>query len=1068
MKRIWKILAVLAVLLACCSFAISESSGQPRLTIMIYMCGSNLESSSGAASADVEEMKFADFDPEQVSLLVMAGGTKEWDMGLDPDKVSILEIAPGRQKTVWKSEKLLDMSDGETLSSFIRFCADRYPADDYALILWDHGGGPLEGVCWDELFSMNHMSYPKLVSAIRDARLGQKLSWIGFDACLMSSMEVAAGLSDVAEYMIASQETEPSAGWNYSFLDGIEEDESPAETGKRIVDAYFEDQEDSHDILTLACIDLSKVADAAAALGAYFEEIDQGMSAASFPELSNLRMSSAAFGKGVRSIEGDSGYDLVDARDLVEHMEQDPEAKEKLLTLLNECIIYSRSNTEQACGLTIYHPYYNKSKYLSGWKKSYEAMNLIEGYTDYVHSFGTLLTGAELVRWTDLYTKAEGRNDDGELDFSVQLTEEQAAHFASAQLLIVRDTGRTVALGEGVAIVSASQATLGTDGVVRAAYDESMLFVERGDGSFIGPLSYIQTDDGQFDVVMTAYIPEGEYSFENAGTVLYYLASSDRSRYPEIYRTRIWDDATQSYSSRLTLDESKYRMIAFWNRNKSYPGPRNGVLPEFNLWKSGSYISMLQVVLPETWRFTRLEEQQTGAQLYAMFQIVDAQQNIYCSVPVPVDNPNLIPFGSASGEQETLNARLSLTGVIDKSEGQPSVRLMLSVENTGAEGEFHIDDILLNGSRETNTYSGYVTIGANETHSFEIVIDAADTAYLEEIQEVSFILTKTTGDEERESAELHFEPEGCDLSVLPRINSLGKGEQDQITMDLLDISPNDDVGFRFIILVDNQGQEEIHPEQVLVDGLELEGNNFTAVGPGHSRVLQYDWQDGLSLQNGQLSDPESEEVLYRTYIVTDLLAHHDYSEISEIGLTFSNGDFWLPEWWYVHTALTEAAPAVKNDNPGAGYVMYPVYFPEEAGKRVSPAVIVETGRYQISLQRMILGGAEVVLVMEATNKTDQFIKLLAEDMFVNGSDIGTMFPSVDSMSNDVMVAPGATVLFTARINEFDGVTNDMQIGNVSIVLHAEDEQASSPVVITLKDPASTGKITWIDPEQTGV
>ena len=91
MKRSCGILLILALMLFCCSFAVCESSAQSNLTLMVYLCGSNLESCDGAASYDLEEMMSADFDSDRVNLLVMIGGTNSWDLGFDPNKTSILE-----------------------------------------------------------------------------------------------------------------------------------------------------------------------------------------------------------------------------------------------------------------------------------------------------------------------------------------------------------------------------------------------------------------------------------------------------------------------------------------------------------------------------------------------------------------------------------------------------------------------------------------------------------------------------------------------------------------------------------------------------------------------------------------------------------------------------------------------------------------------------------------------------------------------------------------------------------------------------------------------------------------
>ena len=217
----------------------APAEGGRRLTLMIYMCGSNLESGYGSASADLQEMLSSGFDPGEVTVLVMAGGSSRWSLPFDPGEAAIQELGPRGMRTVWRDEAR-DMGESDTLSRLLTFGQERYPADDYALILWDHGGGPLEGVCWDELFSMDRLSLSELTDALDAAAFPKKLRFIGFDACLMSTAEVAYALSPYAEYMIASQETEPAKGWNYAFLAGLGGDRSGADTGRRVVDAYFD------------------------------------------------------------------------------------------------------------------------------------------------------------------------------------------------------------------------------------------------------------------------------------------------------------------------------------------------------------------------------------------------------------------------------------------------------------------------------------------------------------------------------------------------------------------------------------------------------------------------------------------------------------------------------------------------------------------------------------------------------------------------------------------------------------------------------------------------------------
>ncbi|MBQ6428917.1 MAG: hypothetical protein IJK03_09085, partial [Oscillospiraceae bacterium] len=62
-----------------------------------------------------------------------------------------------------------------------------FPAENYALIIWDHGSGAIGGVCQDET-TRDSLSLTELRTAMRNSPfVGEKLCWLGFDACLMAS-----------------------------------------------------------------------------------------------------------------------------------------------------------------------------------------------------------------------------------------------------------------------------------------------------------------------------------------------------------------------------------------------------------------------------------------------------------------------------------------------------------------------------------------------------------------------------------------------------------------------------------------------------------------------------------------------------------------------------------------------------------------------------------------------------------------------------------------------------------------------------------------------------------------
>ena len=106
------------------------------------------------------------------------------------------------------------MADPNTLLNFMNFAKENYPAEKYALIMWDHGGGAVSGFGQDQNASKNdHLFIDEIKQALDN--FGTKLEFVGFDACLMANMETAYALKDSANYLVASEELEPGTGWNY-------------------------------------------------------------------------------------------------------------------------------------------------------------------------------------------------------------------------------------------------------------------------------------------------------------------------------------------------------------------------------------------------------------------------------------------------------------------------------------------------------------------------------------------------------------------------------------------------------------------------------------------------------------------------------------------------------------------------------------------------------------------------------------------------------------------------------------------------------------------------------------
>lgn len=174
----------------------------------------------------------------------------------------------------------VNMGDPKQLQDFIEWGIKKYPAENYVLMIASHGQG-WKGVCRDG--ENGWMQIPQLQQALQGARenTGEKLSLIGFDACLMASTEVAYQLRNEADYMVASQEVEGQNGWPYNLvLDpdaiatmGMNASITSATVTPKQLASYLVSRTtaDPKDIPTMSAIDLSKmdaVAKAAKDLGA--------------------------------------------------------------------------------------------------------------------------------------------------------------------------------------------------------------------------------------------------------------------------------------------------------------------------------------------------------------------------------------------------------------------------------------------------------------------------------------------------------------------------------------------------------------------------------------------------------------------------------------------------------------------------------------------------------------------------------------------------------------------------------------------------------------------------------
>jgi hypothetical protein len=199
-----------------------------------------------------------------------------------------------------------NMGDPAVLTDFVKWAVSSYPAEHYALIVWNHGGGwrdmmmramggavgrapgapagappatpVVKAVAVDD--TDGDMLYMREVqTAIGDALValgpGRKLDIVGFDACLMGMVEVAYALRDVALYVVGSEESEPGSGWPYDKILGplaANPAKTPAELATDIVHKYadsYDPNNPDYTSITQSAVDISKLGTLASKIDAF-------------------------------------------------------------------------------------------------------------------------------------------------------------------------------------------------------------------------------------------------------------------------------------------------------------------------------------------------------------------------------------------------------------------------------------------------------------------------------------------------------------------------------------------------------------------------------------------------------------------------------------------------------------------------------------------------------------------------------------------------------------------------------------------------------------------------------
>ena len=280
------------------------------------------------------------------------------------------------------------MTNPDNLASYIQFCAKNFPADRYELILWDHGGGSVSGYGYDEKYvNSGSMTLSGIQKALNKG--GVKFDFIGFDACLMATAETALMLDEYADYMIASEETEPGIGWYYTdWLTKLGRNTSmpTLDIGQQIVDSFVTacSRKCQGQKTTLAVIDLAELGNTVPdKLNSFSKAVSAAISDKNYQQISQARNQAREFAANTK----------IDQVDLV-HLAENTGLKEgkELAKVIRGAVKYNRTslNMSNAYGLSIYFPYRSSAKYVDSMSRTYNEIGMDSDYTTCIRQFASL------------------------------------------------------------------------------------------------------------------------------------------------------------------------------------------------------------------------------------------------------------------------------------------------------------------------------------------------------------------------------------------------------------------------------------------------------------------------------------------------------------------------------------------------------------------------------------------------------------------------------------------------------------------------------------------------------
>lgn len=428
-------------------FALKGNNIKTR-TFMIYMVGADLESRGSMGTYELNGIDPLQVDLKNNNVVLIAGGSEKWgNEYIDESETSIYRLTESGFKKV-KQQSIKNMGSSETLSNFINYATEHYITDEYELLFWNHGGA-IKGSEFDELSNNDYLSLQEISEALTKTSFNKnnKIETVIFSTCLNGTIENANVFKDYAKYFVASEEISISVKnqSDFSFINNVTPRTDGVDVGLMYIEKYKEKmaylknsykvQNEEYNIYsTYSVVDLENIDDLNKSVNNFFKNVNVS---SDYNEVARVRSNLYQY---AYKQAGEPSYDTVDLYNLINNLKYiSPKEANKVLSEIENTVIYNYSTDASSRGISIYFPYNGSNQTQLYFLNMYHEISTIDNYNKFIKDFNSIKSTNSTKKLSFRDNNVKVDSSDTESDFELELTDEQVENFARAQYLVFRD-----------------------------------------------------------------------------------------------------------------------------------------------------------------------------------------------------------------------------------------------------------------------------------------------------------------------------------------------------------------------------------------------------------------------------------------------------------------------------------------------------------------------------------------------------------------------------------------------------------------------------------------------------